>query len=223
MGRRIAQARHEAGYKSAEALPRDIGVSGSAVRKWEADEHSPRRKHLERIAELTDKPIGWFYGDDATEVSDTLRQMRQLLESNEMTRLERDGSARAATITDLPQVTAGQTDGGVIAVPTHLLPDQADVPHDHLVACYADETAIDLAEDDVVIADSDIDVGSLPDGAAVIAVVDGQVVVREAYAAAEGLRLLIGRGGTSARVPETAIVGRVLRALSVRTYGDTDR
>lgn len=65
VGKRIAVARIEAGFDSAEEFAAALGVSGTTVRNWEKERHPPTHDHLRRIAELTDREIAYFYGGDA--------------------------------------------------------------------------------------------------------------------------------------------------------------
>lgn len=62
---RIATARIEAGFNSAEDFGEALGVSGQAVRDWEKGRSHPRPANLEKIIELTGKPLMYFYGGDA--------------------------------------------------------------------------------------------------------------------------------------------------------------
>jgi len=79
MGQRISDARHKAGYVSAEAFARKVPVSGWTVRSWEAGKTRPRYKNLERIAELTGKSKAWLLGDEESEMAEEIRKLTQLL------------------------------------------------------------------------------------------------------------------------------------------------
>jgi HTH-type transcriptional regulator, cell division transcriptional repressor len=62
IGRRIAQARREAGLTQ-EELARLIGVTTRSVQGYEAGNVTPFR-HLRKLEEATEKPRGWLlYGD----------------------------------------------------------------------------------------------------------------------------------------------------------------
>ena len=52
-------------------------------------------------------------------------------------------------------------------------------------------------------------------GSILVAEVDGEIVVREVYAAGSD-RLLLGKQGTQGRVPPEAILGRVVRIVQIR-------
>src|SRR5690554_3983301 len=66
VGKRIAVARIEAGFDSAEEFAAALGVSGTTVRNWEKERHPPTHDHLRRIAELTDREIAYFIGGEAS-------------------------------------------------------------------------------------------------------------------------------------------------------------
>lgn len=77
---RIVEARTIAGL-SQEELARNLGLSTSAVRKWESGAGSPYPKTLKKIAEVTGKPISFFTGrpedDPAPEPERTVPVMTQ--------------------------------------------------------------------------------------------------------------------------------------------------
>ena len=218
MGRHIASARFEAGFKTAGAFADALGLSGATVSKWESDRAQPTHANLERIAELTGKPIGYFYGEEQADINDALARVQRLLTEQQITAVSRNGEVAPEPLIRIPLLSAGNTtDGGVIDVPRMLLP--ADVPPEHLVVAHADTDAPDdIPEGTMVIADR-TDTGP-GDGALVIAEVAGEIVVREHYAAGE-MRLLMGREGRADRVPPTAILGRAVRAITIRDCGET--
>ncbi len=212
---RLASARHAAGYHSAEALGEAIGVSGQAVRTWEAGQHSPSEANLAKLVEVTGKPVGYFYGEDQP---DLIQQIRELQEQLRDSIPVLDGTNTSTSISRVPLMpTAGNHDGGVIEMPAILLPE--DVPHAALLAAYADAHAPSvLNEGDLVIAVR-VDNEGFPEGALVIAVVDEVGMVREAYREPDGRILLVGRGAP-VRVPAEAVVGRILRSLTVRSHAE---
>ena len=218
MAQRIATARHEAGYHRVEDFATVLAVSDTAVRKWERGDTRPAHERLERIAELTGKPIGYFYGEEQADINDALARVQRLLTEQQITAVSRNGEVAPEPLIRIPLLSAGNTtDGGVIDVPRMLLP--ADVPPEHLVVAHADTDAPDdIPEGTMVIADR-TDTGP-GDGALVIAEVAGEIVVREHYAAGE-MRLLMGREGRADRVPPTAILGRAVRAITIRDCGET--
>lgn len=106
-GQRLASARHEAGYHSAEAFGAAIGVSGQAVRTWEAEKHAPSEDNLARIVEVTGKPVGYFYGEEDAEIADVVRRLEALL-----------GAGSAQTIGELvaiPLYETASAGGGAFA------------------------------------------------------------------------------------------------------------
>lgn len=50
IGRRIAQSRKEAGYRSQKAFAAALGVSPGAVAQWESHHKSPSRQNITEIA-----------------------------------------------------------------------------------------------------------------------------------------------------------------------------
>lgn len=67
-GKRIRQARHEAGMTQA-ALATAAGTRERNIIRWENDQHSPRFEHVAAIARATGKEIGFFVAD-STESED---------------------------------------------------------------------------------------------------------------------------------------------------------
>lgn len=64
IGRRIAQARIEAGYPRAEDLAQKIGRSVPSIRKYETDAVIPPTAILQRIAAATGRSVEWFLQDE---------------------------------------------------------------------------------------------------------------------------------------------------------------
>lgn len=80
IGRRIAQARREAGLTQ-EELARLIGVTTRSVQGYEAGNVTPFR-HLRKLEEATEKPRGWLlYGDagNAPNVGDIATKLAELV------------------------------------------------------------------------------------------------------------------------------------------------
>lgn len=44
-----------------------LGLKMSAIQKWEAGKYQPRAKNLRRLAEVSGKPITWFFDEDEEE------------------------------------------------------------------------------------------------------------------------------------------------------------
>lgn len=63
VGRKIAGARFEANLNKSE-LARQLGVSEATVRSYESGRTQPSIEILRKIAEITDKPVAYFYGED---------------------------------------------------------------------------------------------------------------------------------------------------------------
>lgn len=79
MGRRIASARFEAGYKTTESFAQALSLSAAAIRKWESDRSQPTHDNLARIAEATGKAIGYFYGEEGAETADAIARLEKLI------------------------------------------------------------------------------------------------------------------------------------------------
>jgi transcriptional regulator with XRE-family HTH domain len=65
-GRRIRQARHDAGLTQA-ALAVAAGTRERNIIRWENDQHSPRFEHLAAIARATGKDISFFVAEAASD------------------------------------------------------------------------------------------------------------------------------------------------------------
>lgn len=64
MGTRIAQARRESGYRTAQELAEALGVSVWTVRSWESGKSQPRYDMLETLSAVTGRARGWFLGEE---------------------------------------------------------------------------------------------------------------------------------------------------------------
>jgi transcriptional regulator with XRE-family HTH domain len=63
VGRRIAQARHEAGWMTQKTLAELLCVCKRSVQAYESGTTIPYR-HLHRLAQIFERPSSWFlYGD----------------------------------------------------------------------------------------------------------------------------------------------------------------
>ena len=69
LGRRIARARHEAGWMTQKTLAELLCVCKRSVQAYESGATIPYR-HLHRLAEIFERPASWFlYGDEPAEDS----------------------------------------------------------------------------------------------------------------------------------------------------------
>lgn len=64
MGKRIARARREAGFRTAQDLAEALNVSVWTVRSWESGKSQPRYDMLERVSAVTGRTRGWFLGEE---------------------------------------------------------------------------------------------------------------------------------------------------------------
>lgn len=62
IGRRLANLRKNAGYRSQRAFGKVLGVSGGIVGQWECGAKIPSRSNLVRIAELTGVSVDYILG-----------------------------------------------------------------------------------------------------------------------------------------------------------------
>jgi transcriptional regulator with XRE-family HTH domain len=85
LGRRIRQAREDAGFTQSE-LAEELGLRHpQSVSRYERGETEVPQKRLRRIAEVTGKPLGFFLNDEPvdqepTEDADTFALVQQILE-----------------------------------------------------------------------------------------------------------------------------------------------
>jgi transcriptional regulator with XRE-family HTH domain len=66
IGARIKEARGMLGLAQT-ALADRLDAGERTVQAWERNERTPRLDTLVRLGELVDRPVAWFYSDDATE------------------------------------------------------------------------------------------------------------------------------------------------------------
>lgn len=83
IGRRITQAREEAGLTQ-EELGRLIGVSDAAVNRWEKAINRIDLSALRRIAEILGKPPMWFLGYEIDPQQAFYWRYRQLADENKV-------------------------------------------------------------------------------------------------------------------------------------------
>ena len=62
VGARIKEARELLGL-SQTALADRLDAGERTVQAWERNERTPRMSALTRLAEITDRPVAWFYGN----------------------------------------------------------------------------------------------------------------------------------------------------------------
>lgn len=60
MGRRIREARRDAGFSNVESFALALGVSRRTIDRWENDQFTPAVIRLIEIAKLTGKPVTYF-------------------------------------------------------------------------------------------------------------------------------------------------------------------
>ena len=63
IGSRIRLARRDAGLTQ-DQLAERVGYSRRSVPGWERNETHPRPGALARIADVTGRPVSWFYEDE---------------------------------------------------------------------------------------------------------------------------------------------------------------
>lgn len=80
LGRRIAQARHEAGLATAEQLAGLIGKSVHTVYAYEAGNIVPPIPVLEKIAKATGRPLQWFLSGEDSALGDMLDRTEKELQ-----------------------------------------------------------------------------------------------------------------------------------------------
>ena len=86
VGQRIGRARKEAGF-SQEQLADKLGLSGNnVISRWENGQGSISVSQLVKVAELTHRPISYFFGEEGGEKLKTykleqkIKKLRELLE-----------------------------------------------------------------------------------------------------------------------------------------------
>lgn len=207
IGRRIAAARHEAGLTQAQ-LAEAVGRSKNTVPNWEGGQNEPSRAVMERIAEVTNKPIGYFYGQEEAELVQEVRELQRRLETLDV--ISRDATVRQTSVVRLPDLLGG----GGIDVPRMILPE--GLPEERLAVAYADAHAPEgIRDEDLLIVDTRVE--DLSSGSLVVAAVSSQLVVRRMFQIGDEV-LLVGEG-THDQVERSAIKGRVVRSMTIREHG----
>jgi len=83
MAERIASARREAGYKTAQDFAEALELSVWTVRSWEGAKSQPRYNVLREISRLTGRPIAWFLGESPAQEG-MERAMEGVLERHQL-------------------------------------------------------------------------------------------------------------------------------------------
>lgn len=68
LGDRIRTARLAAGLSQTE-LARAVDGASRTVQSWELHEAVPKPETLRKVAEVTDRPLHWFYLNDGEEAA----------------------------------------------------------------------------------------------------------------------------------------------------------
>ena len=89
IGRRIAQSRKEAGYRSQKAFAVALGVSPGAVAQWESHRKSPRRTNVTEIAKLCGVTVEYLLG-----LSPTTTKLHPQMTMNEIGKVLSDSYRR---------------------------------------------------------------------------------------------------------------------------------
>ncbi|MGD9494800.1 MAG: helix-turn-helix transcriptional regulator [Armatimonadota bacterium] len=64
MGKRIAKARRQAGFRTAQEFADALDISVWTVRSWESGKSQPRYDMLNTISRLTEHSKAWFLGEE---------------------------------------------------------------------------------------------------------------------------------------------------------------
>lgn len=83
MSERIASARREAGFRTAQDFAEALVVSVWTVRSWESAKSQPRYDVLREISRLTGRPIAWFLGENPAQ-QELERAMAGILERHQL-------------------------------------------------------------------------------------------------------------------------------------------
>ena len=80
IGQNIEKARKESGLTQDE-LARDVGVTPGSLGHWEKGIRACKPIYLSKIAEITGKPIGWFFGEIANFNQDGENSIKNILDT----------------------------------------------------------------------------------------------------------------------------------------------
>jgi len=85
LGENIRKAREDMGWKQSDLAVR-VKVSRAAIAGWENNSHRPSALAIDKIAELTGYPVGFFVGHGPEDGGDiapvTIGQLRNILRDN---------------------------------------------------------------------------------------------------------------------------------------------
>jgi transcriptional regulator with XRE-family HTH domain len=106
VGRRIAEAREEAGLTQAELAAKIPGKAGSdQVSKWERGIHRPGDDTLAQIGKATGKPLAWFHTSPADKSNGTPALMETLEPDDDQSQLDRIEAMLAELLRRVPPTT----------------------------------------------------------------------------------------------------------------------
>ena len=155
------------------------------VRSWEQGRSKPRHEILAQIAELTGKPMSWFYGEEEADMTDEIRRLRERLEQ-----IQHPPPLNGQLVGDftffplLGHPTAGSGGNGEqevedqIPVPTKSLPRGlgtecffVEVSGDSMIDAGIQDGALLLISPTAVVSDGDI----------VLVDIEGEAMIKRAY------------------------------------------
>lgn len=215
VGQRINGALRDAGV-SVEQVAAEVGRSPGTVRNWLYGARVPDLDSLAVIAGLTNKPIGYFTGEEGAEVAEAVRRLEALLGAGAAQTIE--GGLIAVPVFE--RVAAG-TGGVADSTPTEYrhIP-RTWIPTGQEASCFlvraTGDSMVDvgIAEGDELLICTAVRVR---DGDIAIVDLGDEVVVKRVYRRNDSLLLISEHSGVPPReVSEARIVGRVMR--SSRTY-----
>lgn len=212
IGKRIRTARLEAGYDTADKLAARLPVSGQAVRKWERGSAMPTHENLSLVAELTGKPIGYFYGEAHADLASEVRRLRE--------RLENLGIAPVGQQVLIPLV--GHVTAGTGGIPIDHIEEYRHIPATFIPPGGEDTTFLlkahgesmigaGIQDGDLLLVCSSV---AVHDGDIAVLEVEGEVMVKRIFRREKSL-LVISENPTIApfEVTEARLVGRVMKSI----------
>ena len=202
------------------------------VRSWEQGRSKPRHEVLAQIAELTGKPISWFYGDEEPDMTDEIRRLRERLEQMEKGPAVADHSTLTPDLSIAEDFTLLPLLGTVTAGPGgipdenieeyHYIP-RTFIPDRHTNCCFlirvTGESMVDagIQEGDLLLVCNSVEVES---GDVAVVEVDGEAMckrvrwVRDEYGRNRRLILLSDNPDFEPiEVDQVRVVGRVMKSI----------